>query len=107
MSETVKFEQGSGNVFKDLGFPNPEMEQLRAELALEIWRILKRRRLPQAKLAALLGANQADVSRLKNGEFSRFSIDRLFRFLKALDRDIEVRIRRHGDTTDEARIVAA
>ena len=29
----ITFEKGSGNVFADLGFANPEREQLKAELA--------------------------------------------------------------------------
>lgn len=107
MSNNTTFEKSSGNVFKDLGFPNPEMEQLRAELALEIWQILKQRRLTQTQLAAQLGATQADVSRLKNGEFSRFSIDRLLRFLKALDRDIEIHIRHQDQPKAKAHVIAA
>ena len=107
MSEAITFEKSCGNVFKDLGLPNPELEQLRAELALEIWRIMKQRNLTQAKLADALGVNQADVSRLKNGEFSRFSIERLFRFLKALDRTIEIHIRCQDDPQHPRRIIAA
>lgn len=39
--------QGSGNVFADLGRPNPEQELLKARLTLQIYRIVKARGLTQ------------------------------------------------------------
>ena len=78
MSENVRFERSSGNVFKDIGFPEAEAERelLKADLAVEIYRILAERKLTQAKAGELLGVDQADVSRLKNGDFDRFSVER-------------------------------
>lgn len=38
---------GSGNVFADLGFENPEEELTKAQLASQIWHAIKRRRLTQ------------------------------------------------------------
>lgn len=35
--KTIRVEEGRGNVFADLGFPNPEREQLRARLTLQIY----------------------------------------------------------------------
>jgi predicted XRE-type DNA-binding protein len=40
--------RGSGNVFADLGLPNPEQELLKAQLTLQIYRIVKSRGLSQA-----------------------------------------------------------
>ena len=103
MSKKVYGEEGSDNVFKDLGFPHPELEMLRTQLSAEIYTILKRRRLTQAEAAELLGVSQADVSRLKNTDISRYSVDRMFRFLKRLGGKVEVHIRTDG----EERIIAA
>lgn len=103
MSKKVYGQEGSDNVFKDLGFPNPGLEMLRTQLSVEIYTILKRRRLIQAKAAGLLGVSQADVSRLKNADISRYSVDRLLRFLKRLGGKVEVHIRADG----EERIIAA
>ena len=103
MNEKIYGKDGSDNVFKDLGLPNPDLEMLRTELSVEIYTILKRRGLTQAKAAELLGVSQADVSRLKNAKISRYSVDRLFRFVKRLDGELEVHVRTDG----EKRIIAA
>ena len=52
---TIDVEESSGNVFADLGLPNPEQELLKAGLTLQIFRVLKARRLTQAQAAKLLG----------------------------------------------------
>ncbi len=103
MSKKVYGTGGSDNVFKDLGLPHPELEMLRTQLSVEIYATLKRRRLTQSKAAELLGVSQADVSRLKNADISRYSVDRLFRFLKRLGGEVEVHIRTDG----EERVIAA
>ena len=58
------FEKSSGNVFADIGFANPEREQLKAHLTLQIYRIIKDRHLTQAQAGAILGIKQPHVSAL-------------------------------------------
>ena len=57
MTDEIAVTRGSGNVFADLGFANPEEELLKAQLVREIRDLLKRRRLTQAKAAELLGSS--------------------------------------------------
>ena len=45
--ENIGVTEGSGNVFADLGFAEPEEELTKAQLASHIRQILKRRRLTQ------------------------------------------------------------
>lgn len=108
MTENIRFERSSGNVFKDIGFPEAEAERelLKADLAVEIYRIIARRKLTQAKAGELLGVNQADVSRLKNGDFNRFSVERLFAFLNRLNRNVEIRITPTKNAKGHQRVVA-
>ncbi len=108
MNEKVKFEQSSGNVFRDIGFSETEAERelLKADLAFEIYSILEGRKLTQVKAGEILGINQSDVSRLKNGDFSRFSVERLFGFLNRLNRNIEIRITHSEDRGGYQRVVA-
>ncbi len=108
MNEKVKFEQSSGNVFRDIGFSESEAERelLKADLAFEIYSILEGRKLTQVKAGEILGINQSDVSRLKNGDFSRFSVERLFGFLNRLNRNIEIRITHSADRGGYQRVVA-
>ena len=107
MSEDVKFEQSSGNVFKDIGFSDAEAERelLKTDLAFEIYSILEGRKLTQAKAGEILGINQSDVSRLKNGDFDRFSVERLFTLLNRLNRNVEIRITSAEDTVGHQRVV--
>jgi predicted XRE-type DNA-binding protein len=93
MSSEKRVTVGSGNVFADLGFANPEEELLKAKLVREIRAIIKRRKLTQAKAAAMLGLKQPDVSALVTGRVDKFSIDRLVRCLGRLDYKVDVVVR--------------
>ena len=62
LSSKPKVEEGSGNVFADLGLSNPEQERLKAHLTLEIYKILKERGLRQSEAAKLLGTSQPRVT---------------------------------------------
>ncbi|MEA2877992.1 MAG: hypothetical protein QOF14_3188 [Hyphomicrobiales bacterium] len=93
MSGKIPVKPGSGNVFADLGFERPEEELLKAQLVREIRDILKRRRLTQAKAAELLGLKQPDVSTLIAGRVYKFSLERLLRCVRRLDRDVVMVIR--------------
>ena len=108
MTKNIRFEQSSGNVFKDIGFPEAEAERklLKTDLAIEISRIIAGRKLTQAKTGELLGVDQADVSRLKNGDFDRFSVERLFAFLNRLNRNVEIRITPTKNAKGHQRVVA-
>ncbi len=88
-----QYETGSGNVFKDLGIPNAEEHLIKAQLVFKIDGIMKGRRLKQAEAAELLGIRQPDVSKMLRGEFRQFSVERLLRFLVALDQDVEIVIK--------------
>ncbi len=87
-------EASSGNVFADLGLPEADERQCKAQLAERIADLLAARKLSQAAAAALLGIDQPKVSKLLRGHLGEFSTERLFRFLLALDHDIEIVIRR-------------
>jgi predicted XRE-type DNA-binding protein len=96
------YEIGSRNVFKDLGIPNAEEHLVKAQLVFKIDSIMKSRRLKQAETAELLGIKQPDVSKMLRGEFRQFSVERLLRFLVALDHDVEIVVRPHRGRNDAA-----
>jgi predicted XRE-type DNA-binding protein len=85
--------ESRGNVFADLGIPNPEEMLAKAELAVKIADILRRRRLTQVQAATVLGVDQPKVSALIRGRLSGFSIERLLRFLLLLGTDISITIK--------------
>ena len=92
MSE-IKVTESSGNVFADLGFPHAEREQLKAKLMLEIYRAITDRSLTQTQAGEILGIRQPHVSALMNGRSGNYSLGRLFEFLNALGRDVEIAVR--------------
>jgi len=90
MPEKIKVEASSGNVFADIGIAEPDLALTKAELAAQIGEIIKARRLKQVQVAEILGVDQGKVSALVRGRLAGFSTERLFRFLNALGRDIEI-----------------
>jgi predicted XRE-type DNA-binding protein len=86
---------GSDNVFADLGFPKVEAAELavKAKLTLLIHRRIKRMGLTQVEAAERLGLSQPDVSKLMNGRFTGYTVDRLLALLNALQVDIDIVVR--------------
>ncbi len=89
------YEIGSRNVFKDIGLPNAEEHLVKAQLVFKIDTIMKHRGLKQLEAADLFGIKQPDVSKLLRGEFRQFSVERLLRFLVALDQDVQIIVKPH------------
>ena len=85
--------EGSGNVFADLGLPNPEQELVRANLTLRIHRIIRQRGLTQKEAAVLLGVKQPQVFLLMRNRSGNFSMGRLIDFLTALGQDVQITVR--------------
>jgi predicted XRE-type DNA-binding protein len=85
--------EGSGNVFADLGLPNPEERLLKASIVSELHRLIKQRRLTQVKAAKLMGIHQPDLSFLLRGEFDDYSVGRLMKMLTVFEQDIEIVMR--------------
>jgi predicted XRE-type DNA-binding protein len=89
---SVEITEGSGNIFADLGFSNPEREQLKARLTLQIYRLIKDRGLTQAKAGEILRIKQPHVSSLMRGQSGNFSVERLMDFLTALGQDVDITV---------------
>jgi predicted XRE-type DNA-binding protein len=85
--------ESSGNVFADLGLPNPDEELTNAQLASEIRQVIKRRRLTQVAAASAMGIDQPKVSALINGHLANFSSERLMRLLTALGQDVDITVK--------------
>jgi predicted XRE-type DNA-binding protein len=83
----------SGNVFADLGLPNSEQELVKAKLTVQIYQILRDRKLTQTEAALLLGTTQAQVSVLMRCRPVSVSIGKLMEFLTTLGQDVEVTVR--------------
>jgi predicted XRE-type DNA-binding protein len=95
----------SGNVFTDLGVSNAEEKQTKVRLAVSINRIIQGRKLSQTAAARHLNVNQPKVSALSNYQLEGFSVERLMNFLTALDRDVDIIIRRAPRSRKGGRIL--
>jgi predicted XRE-type DNA-binding protein len=95
--ETVR--QSGENIFKDLKLPDADELNVKAQMAYRICELIQKRKLTQQEAASLLGTDQPRVSALLRGRLEGFSSDRLFRFLNALDQEIEIVIRQSRKRT--------
>ena len=91
-------ENGGRNGFKDLGLPNADEHFVKAQLVFKIDALIRERGLKQVEAAVLFGIRQPDVSKMLCGEFRQFSVERLLRFLVALDQDVEILVKPHRDS---------
>jgi predicted XRE-type DNA-binding protein len=92
-SEKLELVRGSGNVFRDLGRENADVEQLKALLAAEIIKALDRDELTVRAAHVRTGFAAADFSRIRNADLARFTADRLMSILNRLGSRVEVKIR--------------
>lgn len=93
MGKRIQVEEGSGNVFVDIGLPNPEERLAKADLAIRIAQTIRARRLTQTRAAHILKIDQPKISHLLRGQLSGFSTERLMHFLTLLGRDIEITVK--------------
>lgn len=94
-----KVGKGSGNVFADLGLPQTQDLQVKAELTRQLHNRIKALGLTQVEAARRLGLKQPDVSNLMRGRFTGFSADRLIALLNAAEVDVDIVLRPHEEDT--------
>ncbi len=90
----MNIERSSGNVFRDLGFGPKEAEslQLRAQLMVELRRLIQARKLTQNSAAKLLGVTQPRISDLVRGKINLFSIETLVDMLTRAGIQVQLRL---------------
>src|SRR5437667_12339311 len=91
--EKLEVLRGSGNVFRDLGHENADVEQFKAILASEIIKALNRQHLTVRAAHDRTGIAAADFSRIRNADLGRFTVDRLMLIINRLGSRVEVRVR--------------
>lgn len=102
MDEETEVFMGSGNVFADLGRPDPEERQFKSLLAMQIREMIQQKGLTQTEAAQQIGLAAGDIAAIFRGRLSEFSIDQLFKCLNRLGRSVEVRISAKETQPEEA-----
>jgi len=92
-NEPVAVTESSGNVFADLGVPQPGLALVKANLAHRIGEAIREQGLTQTDAASVLGVNQPKVSALLCGKLDGFTLDRLLKFLNLLNLDVEIAVK--------------
>ena len=97
-SEKLEVVRGGGNVFRDLGRENADVEQFKAILAAEIIKALDRKHLTVRAAQKRTGVAAADFSRIRNADLGRFTVDRLMSIINRLGTWVEVKVKvRRGE----------
>ena len=86
---------GSGNVFRDFGRADADVQQTKALLAARIIGILDDEGLSTRQAEGRTGINHADFTRIRNVQLGRFTIDRLMTVLNKLGQHVDVQIDVH------------
>ena len=102
--EGFELVRGSGNVFRDFGRPDADVQQTKALLAARMIGILDDEGLSTRKAQARTGIAHADFARIRNAKLDRFTIDRLMTIVNKLGHQVDVQIEVHprAQTREEA-----
>ena len=100
--EKIEHEVGSGNIYKDLGFPNPEEMQAKAHLVFKIQDTINERKLSLDKAAKILCIGKSELLNLLQGEFESCTIDYILSLLRKLDHDVEIVLHKRSPDTPAA-----
>jgi predicted XRE-type DNA-binding protein len=92
-NEKIEVVRGSGNVFRDFGHENADVEQLKAILAAEIIKALDRDGLTVRAAHTRTGIAAADFSRIRNADLGRFTLDRLVTIINRLGSRVDVKVK--------------
>lgn len=96
----------SRNVFADIGLPDPETHLAKAKIVQALSHIIAEKGLTQAEAGARLGLSQPKVSALLHGQFRGYSIERLLRFVNALNHNVRIIIESEEEAREGTLVVA-
>ncbi len=94
-NERIEVVRGSGNVFRDFGHEQADVEQFKTILAAEIIKMLDREGLSVRGAHSRTGIAAADFSRIRNADLRRFTLDRLVSIINRLGSRIEIKVKVH------------
>ena len=106
-SDDMDLIAGGGNIFADLGLPNADELQFKADLAVAISRMIEEAKLSQTEAARRMEVSQPQVSLIVNGKLRSFSIDRMLGMAKRLGCDVNVSLQKSIKTVGEMHLAYA
>jgi predicted XRE-type DNA-binding protein len=100
--EKIEIEEGSINVYADLGWPDAEEMFVKAQLATKIREIIKNRGWTQQEAASVLGMTQPNLSKMLRGQFRGISEAKMMEYLTRLGQRVQIVVRPETRRTDDA-----
>ena len=96
MNAPLKMTKGSDNVFRDLGFPEGEAQNLllRTDLMIKIEQLVKKSGLIQSEAAKLLGITQPRINDLLKGRIEKFSLDALVNMVARAGMEVKMTVKK-------------
>ncbi|MDO8369653.1 MAG: helix-turn-helix transcriptional regulator [Candidatus Nitrotoga sp.] len=96
MNAPLKITKGSGNVLRDLGFPEGEVQNLllRTDLMIKIEQLIKKSGLIQSEAAKVLGITQPRINDLLKGRIEKFSLDALVNMVARAGMEVKMRVKK-------------
>lgn len=87
---------GSDNVFRDLGFPEAEAQNLllRADLVVHIRKVIEKLGVTQAEAAKRAGITQPRMNDLVKGRTQKFTLDALVNVAASLGYSVKLSLKK-------------
>jgi predicted XRE-type DNA-binding protein len=92
LTDDFELVRGSGNVFRDFGYPDADIRQAKCIMAAEIMKTLDARQWSTRKAEQETGVNHADFTRIRRANIDRYSLERLMIILGTLGQEVELSI---------------
>jgi predicted XRE-type DNA-binding protein len=105
MSGEIEIKKSSGNVFADMELPDAEERMAKAMLSRLITLAIREHGFTQAEAAEVLGTTQPKVSDIMRGRVGSFTMDRLFRYLTALNKDVHIAVTPSSTASPPGRVL--
>lgn len=90
--DDVFIQQGTSNIYIDLGYEEPDVMKIKADIVSRIAKLMEEKNLTQQAVSELTGLSQGRISNILNGQFRGISEYRLLTCLLMLGQDIEIKI---------------
>lgn len=100
----IEIEEGTGNVYEDLGHADSNEMLVKAQLAAKIGEIIKARHLTQVQASEILGLSQPKLSEMLRGKFRGISEAKMMECLSRLGRDVQIIVKSAPRSRREGRI---
>ncbi len=91
--EAIEITRGSGNIYRDFGYPDADVRLAKDLLAAEIIKILRTRKLTNREAERISGVSHSEFSRIKKPDLKRFTLDRLMTIAAKLAPEIDINLK--------------